>query len=141
MPNRRKNIDGCASSSESGRPKPRPRWSPASRPRRSRAPRGCAASAISGSSPRGRERCPGGGTATMMLTLGYDPRTTRFVGTWVGSMMTHLWVYEGVLDATERVLTLNADGPDMSAEGKIAKYQDIIELRSDDHRTLSSQML
>ena len=89
----------------------------------------------------GQGEMPGGGTATMMLTLGYDPRTARFVGTWVGSMMTHLWVYEGVLDATERVLTLNAEGPDMSAEGTIAKYQDIIELQSDDHRTLSSQML
>jgi hypothetical protein len=89
----------------------------------------------------GQGEMPGGGAATMMLTLGYDPRTKRFVGTWVGSMMSHLWVYDGALDATERVLTLNAEGPDMSAEGKMAKYQDIIEIKNPDHRTLTSQAL
>ena len=31
---------------------------------------------------------PGGGTATMVMTLGYDPGKKRYVGTWVGSMMT-----------------------------------------------------
>ena len=89
----------------------------------------------------GQGEMPGGGLATMMLTLGYDPRTKRFVGTWVGSMMSHLWVYDGALDAAERVLTLNAEGPDMRAEGKMAKYQDIIEVKSPDHRTLTSQAL
>jgi hypothetical protein len=48
-------------------------------------------------------------------------------------MMTHLWVYAGVLDAAERVLTLNAEGPHMAAEGQMAKYKDAIELTSDDH--------
>src|SRR5262245_3665942 len=66
---------------------------------------------------------PGGGHATMMITLGYDTQKQRFVGTWVGSMMTHLWVYEGGLDAAGKVLTLNAEGPSMSGNGKMAKYQ------------------
>jgi hypothetical protein len=89
----------------------------------------------------GQGEMPGGGPATMMLTLGYDPGTKRFVGTWVGSMMTHLWVYDGVLDATGRVLALHAEGPDMSTEGKTAKYKDVIELVSDDHRVLTSHVL
>lgn len=84
---------------------------------------------------------PGGGTARMMITLGFDPKRNRFVGTWVASMMTHLWVYEGELDATGRVLTLNAEGPSFTDPDKRAKYQDIIELKSDDHRTLSSRTL
>ena len=44
---------------------------------------------------------PGGGTATTMMTLGDDPQKKRFVGTWVGSMMTYLSVYDGELDAAE----------------------------------------
>jgi hypothetical protein len=55
-------------------------------------------------------------------------------------MMTHLWVYDGTLDAAERVLTLAAEGPSMAAEGKLAKYRDVIEIRSEDHRILTSQM-
>ena len=89
----------------------------------------------------GQGEMPGGGTATMQMTLGYDPQRQRYVGTWIGSMMTHLWVYDGELDAAERVLTLNAEGPDMATEGKMAKYQDIIEFKSDDHRVLTSRVL
>jgi Protein of unknown function (DUF1579) len=54
---------------------------------------------------------PGGGAATMIMTLGYDPQTKRYVGTWIGSMMTHLWMYDGALEPSERVLTLEAEGP------------------------------
>ncbi len=56
-------------------------------------------------------------------------------------MMTHLWVYDGALDAAQRVLTLDAEGPSMAAEGKMAKYKDVIEFKSDDHRVLTSHML
>ena len=89
----------------------------------------------------GRGEMPGGGSATMLMTLGFDPVKKRYVGTWVGSMMTHLWVYDGELDASGRVLTLNAEGPDMSpgaAPGKRARYRDVIEIKSADQRTLTS---
>jgi hypothetical protein len=82
---------------------------------------------------------PGGGPATMILTLGYDPKKQRFVGTWVGSMMANLWVYEGELDAAERVLTLNSEGPSFAGDGSLQKYQDIITVESDDHRILKSR--
>jgi hypothetical protein len=90
----------------------------------------------------GKGEMPGGEPATMVLTLGYDPQRKRFVGTWIGSMMTHLWVYDGSLDAAERVLTLEAEGPNMaSPDGGMAKYRDVIELKSNDHRVLTSHML
>ena len=89
----------------------------------------------------GQGELPGGGAATTMMTLGYDPQKQRYVGTWIGSMMTYLWVYDGELDPAGRVLTLNAEGPDMATEGKMAKYQDVVELVSDDHRVLRSRML
>ena len=84
---------------------------------------------------------PGGGTATTIMTLGYDPAKKKFLGTFIGSMMTHMWVYEGELDAAEKVLTLDTEGPSFKGDGKLVKYQDIIEIKSDDHRTLSSQTL
>jgi len=89
----------------------------------------------------GQGEMPGGGAATTMMTLGYDPRKKRYVGTWIGSMMTHLWVYDGALDAAERVLTLDTEGPNMAAEGTMAKYQDVIGFEGDDHRVLTSRML
>jgi hypothetical protein len=89
----------------------------------------------------GQAEMPGGGMGTMLMTLGYDPQKKRYVGTWIGSMMAHLWIYDGELDAAGRVLTLNSDGPDMAAKGKMAKYKDVIEYKSDDHRMLTSNML
>ena len=89
----------------------------------------------------GKGEMPGGGDATTMMTLGYDPREKRYLGTWIGSMMTHLWIYDGALNQAETVLTLASDGPNFSAEGKMAKYRDVIEFKSDDHRLLTAYML
>lgn len=86
-------------------------------------------------------KMPDGEPANMIITLGYNPDTKRYVGSWVGSMMTHMWVYDGVMDDAKKVLTLNAEGPDMANPGKMAKYQDIIEIKSPDHRILRSQQL
>jgi Protein of unknown function (DUF1579) len=90
----------------------------------------------------GKGEMPGGGPALTMMTLGYDPQKARFVGTFVGSMMTNLWVYEGSLDASEKVLTLNTEGPNMcGGDGKITKYKDVVEIKNDDLRLLTSFML
>jgi hypothetical protein len=91
----------------------------------------------------GQGEMPGGGQATMLMTLGYDPQQARFVGTWVGSMMTHLWVYEnGALDVKRKVLSLEADGPSFDGEpGKLARYRDVIEIHDANSRTLSGHLL
>lgn len=88
----------------------------------------------------GEGEMPDGGTGKTIMTLGYDPKSDRYVGTFVGSMMSHLWVYNGCLDAGGKVLTLNAEGPNFN-ETAIVKYQDIIEFVSDDRRTMTSQIL
>src|SRR5262245_40408313 len=41
---------------------------------------------------------PEGEPAKSIMTLGYDPKTGHFVGTFVASCMTHLWIYKGSLD-------------------------------------------
>lgn len=84
----------------------------------------------------GEGEMPDGEHADTVLTLGYDPENGSFVGTWIGSMMTHLWIYRGELDSAGRVLTLEAEGPDMQVEGKSRLYRDVIELVSDDRRIL-----
>lgn len=89
----------------------------------------------------GEGTMPDGSPATMVMTLGYDPKKGRFVGTWLGSMMTLMWVYDGFLDKDRKVLTLEAEGPSFVDEGKTVKYRDIVTLESPDHRILTSRAL
>lgn len=93
----------------------------------------------------GRGAMPDGSPATTIITLGYDPRRKRFTGTFIGSMMTHLWVYDGGLDPAGRVLTLDTEGPSCTGEGegggKLEKFKDVVEFRAEDHRVLTSSML
>ena len=86
----------------------------------------------------GEGECPDGSIAQSIITLGYDPQKQRFVGTFIASMMTHLWPYEGVLEGD--VLTLDSEGPSFTGEGPMVKYQDIIEHVDDDHWILRSRM-
>ena len=83
----------------------------------------------------------GGPTATTLLTLGYDPARQRFVGTWVGSIMPQLWVYEGTLNADATILTLDCVGPSFEVDGKTTQYRDVIELGPAGQRALKSHML
>ncbi|GAP99653.1 DUF1579 domain-containing protein [Leptolyngbya sp. NIES-2104] len=89
----------------------------------------------------GQGEMPGCGLATTLMTIGYDPQQQKYVGTWVGSMMTYLWRYEGELDAGETTLTLYSDGPAMTGDGKLAKYKDAIEFKNDNHRVMISHVL
>jgi hypothetical protein len=89
----------------------------------------------------GRGEMPGGGAATTIMTLGYDRAKQRYVGTFVGSMMDYLWVYEGIVDEGGKSLTLDTVGPDFGGEGKLVRYQDVVSFHDDDHRELTSRML
>ena len=81
-----------------------------------------------------------GETWSSIMTLGYDPKSKRYTGTFIGSMMTHLWVYDGALDASGRTLVLDTEGPKHESPG-MARYQDIIEIVDDNHWILKSQIL
>ena len=84
---------------------------------------------------------PAGESTTTVMTLGYDATKQSYVGTFVASMMSHLWIYEGRLDAGGTTLTLETEGPGMSAEVPRAAYKDVIAFEDDDHRTLTSLVL
>jgi len=89
----------------------------------------------------GEGSTPGGVIGASQITLGFDPQSGRFVGTFIGSLMTHLWVCDGELDAAERVLTLQSTGPSFEVEGQLAQYRDVVEVHSDDYRTLTAYVL
>jgi len=40
------------------------------------------------------------------MTLCYDPKAQKYVGSLVCSVDNHFWKYEGTLDAAGKVLTL-----------------------------------
>lgn len=87
----------------------------------------------------GQISMPEGGPGTTVMTLGYDPQARKFVGSFIGSMMTNMWVYDGQLDAAGKVLTLAATGPSFTDPSKTTTFHDIVEVVSDNQRTLSSQ--
>ena len=56
-------------------------------------------------------------------------------------MTAFMWQYEGSVDPSGRVLTLEADGPNFTGNGKLTKYQDIYEFKSADAILMTSTML
>ncbi len=89
----------------------------------------------------GESSMPDGDVGRSIMTLGYDPKRGRFVGSFVASMMDHFWKYDGILDATGSKLDLHTEGPDFTgASTELIPYIDTIEFISDDHRTLTSKV-
>jgi hypothetical protein len=84
---------------------------------------------------------PGGDRCTAVMTIGFDPERGVFIGTWVGSMMASMFIYEGSLDEGRRVLTLNTTGAHYADPSASATYRDIIELNEDGTRTMRSEIL
>jgi hypothetical protein len=112
---------------------------PESRPKNRRATSGCARWAELWVVCEGRGEMPGAGPVESVMTLGFDPAKGRFVGTFIASMMTNLWIYEGTLAGN--VLTLATEGPSMAGDGTLAKYHDVIEILDNDRRTLTSSLV
>ncbi len=86
--------------------------------------------------------CPDMGAWSTLMCVGYDPVTKRYVGTFVGSMMTHLWIYQGQRHPETGHLVLETEGPicGQEQEGGTAKYLDTLELLDGGGFRLSSKM-
>ena len=80
------------------------------------------------------------GTIRSLLTLGYDSNAKKYVGTWIDSMNSYLWKYEGKLDAARKVLTLETEGP-CSLRAGLVRFREVTEFPSKDHRLFTSLML
>lgn len=83
---------------------------------------------------------PGGGSFSSIMTLGYDDAKGRFVGSWAGSPMSNMFVYDGGLDDARTMLTLATPGPSMDDPSKTSAYQDVIELVAEGERLFHSQV-
>lgn len=86
----------------------------------------------------GAGRSPEGDENASIMTLGYDAARGRVVGSFVASMMSHLWLYDGTFDDAGRVLTLDTEGPSFTTEGAMGRYQDTITFDGDDERVMTS---
>lgn len=90
--------------------------------------------------PPGEDGKPGG-DAKMLLTIGYDPSAKNgqggYVGTWIGSMMARLWIYDGTLEGNKLILA--SQGPSFTDPGKLANYHDIITVIGPNERHFSSE--
>jgi len=81
-----------------------------------------------------------GKPATMIMTLGYDPRLGHYVGSWIGSMMDKFWIYKGWLEDKGQTLVLEAEGPSMKDPSRTEIYRDVIHFIDDDTRTFSGSV-
>lgn len=88
----------------------------------------------------GEGRDAEGDAGLSLMTLGYDPARGRYVGTFAASIMTHLWLYDGAVDAGGKKLVLDTEGPKFDGEG-MAKYHDVVEVVDGDCWILSSEVL
>lgn len=82
-----------------------------------------------------------GMTMSSILTLGYDAESKKYIGTWVDSLSGHLWKYEGTVDSTGKILTLETEGPCPKKPGQLSKFRDVTEFKSKDHRISTSSIL
>lgn len=81
------------------------------------------------------------GEMEAVMTLGWDAERKRYIGTWIDSMMGHMWIYEGSVDPAGRVLTLESKGPSFAGDGTLATYRDVFEFESPDRKVLRSSVL
>lgn len=73
-------------------------------------------------------------------TIGFDTEKNKYVGTWVDSMMNHMWKYEGTLDEGGKKLTLEADGPNFATGKGTTKFRDAYEFQDADTIIATSTM-
>jgi hypothetical protein len=75
---------------------------------------------------------------TGIMTVGYDPKKQKYVGTWICTMCDFLTVYEGT--RTDNTLTLLTEGPNPADPTKKVKMKDVCELKGPDERVLKSYL-
>ena len=74
-----------------------------------------------------------------MMTLGFDPERDKIIGTSVCNSSAHLWELEGTLDPTNKILTLECEGPHPMT-GEKTRFKDVLEVKGPDENVLTSSM-
>ena len=74
---------------------------------------------------------------TGIMTLGYDPKSKSYVGTWVDSMGDYMWQYKGSVEGKK--LTLESKGPcPFKPPGTLVNFRETLELKDKDHKVFTS---
>jgi len=87
----------------------------------------------------GEGEMPAGGSARWTVTMGYDAAMKRFRGSWVGSMMGFMFLYDGALTEDGMSLPLESQGPAFDGSG-MATYRDTVTMLDANTRTLTSEV-
>ena len=85
----------------------------------------------------GEGEMPGGTPGRFVMSLGYETGPGRFRGSWIGTMMEAMFVYDGALSEDGRSLVLDSEGPAMSGAGR-ASYRDTVTLTDAGERLVVS---
>lgn len=75
-----------------------------------------------------------------VIQIGFDHALNRFRGSWIGSPMSKMYIYDGYLDDKRRILTLESTGPSFTDPTKETLYRDIIEIVDANNRLFYSQV-
>lgn len=74
-----------------------------------------------------------------IFTVGYNPEKAKYIGTWVDTMTSKLWSYEGTLEEG-RKLVLMTDGSCPATPDPDRAIRETTELKSPDHKVFTSEM-
>jgi len=81
-----------------------------------------------------------GAPMSAVMTLGYDAKKKKYVGTWVDSMQDYLWQYEGTVDESGDKLILETEGPCPMRPGQLTKFKEVLEFKGDDEKVFTSSI-
>jgi hypothetical protein len=73
-----------------------------------------------------------------ILTFGYDTEKKVYVGTWIDSMSTQKWDYQGTVDEGGNILTLTTRGL-CPIEKRLCDYRSTVEFKSDIERVFTEE--
>ncbi len=72
-------------------------------------------------------------------TIGYSESKQCYIGTWIDNSSEFMWHYKGTVK-DDKILALEAEGPDMSDPDKTALYKDQYEFLNDDKIRFTSSV-
>jgi hypothetical protein len=81
-----------------------------------------------------------GFSVTGAMTVGFDPESGRFLGTWIDSSQPRMWIYDGELDEDGTTLSLYSEGPDFQDPTITRLYRDATTVLAPGHRRFSSSV-
>jgi hypothetical protein len=74
---------------------------------------------------------------TGIMTLGYEPKSKEYIGTWIDSVGDYMWQYKGSVDGKK--LTLENKGPcPLKPPGTMVNFRETLELKDKDHKVFTS---